>query len=144
MGTLVFNLNEFNFNQSILNAQGRVIDTWAGVLNRAGPGMGTGSSHDTYVLGNDAVELDRLRLQHDLWRPTLQAALGRAGLSPGERVIDLGAGPGFVAQDRGPHHPGGQGPTDLITSPQPLRSLAAVKGRHGQQLRPPLPHQHLR
>ncbi|MCT0208228.1 methyltransferase domain-containing protein [Synechococcus sp. CS-1332] len=57
------------------------------------------ASNDTYVLGNDAVELDRLRLQHDLWRPTLRASLGRAGLSPGERVIDLGAGPGFVAQD---------------------------------------------
>ncbi len=57
------------------------------------------ASNDTYVLGNDAVELNRLRLQHDLWRPTLQAALARAGLGPGERVIDLGAGPGFVAQD---------------------------------------------
>lgn len=67
------------------------------------------------MLANTAVELDRLRLQHDLWRPTLQAALGRAGLSPGERVIDFGAGPGFMAQDRGPHHPGGQGPADLNT-----------------------------
>ena len=57
------------------------------------------ASNDTYVLGNDAVELDRLRLQHDLWRPILLAALGRTALSPGERVIDLGAGPGFVAQD---------------------------------------------
>ncbi len=51
------------------------------------------------MLGNDAVELERLRLQHDLWRPILLAALGRAALSPGERVIDLGAGPGFVAED---------------------------------------------
>ncbi|WP_353617971.1 methyltransferase domain-containing protein [Synechococcus sp. CCY 0621] len=45
------------------------------------------------------MELDRLRLQHDLWGPILQAALARAALSPGERVIDLGAGPGFVAVD---------------------------------------------
>lgn len=51
------------------------------------------------MLGNDAVELDRLRLQHDLWGPILQAALARAALSPRERVIDLGAGPGFVAVD---------------------------------------------
>ena len=57
------------------------------------------ASNDTYVLGNDAVELDRLRLQHDLWRPILLAALGRAALSRGERVIDLGAGPGFASLD---------------------------------------------
>ncbi|NCS56597.1 MAG: photosystem II protein D [Microcystis aeruginosa G11-04] len=32
-------LNGFNFNQSILDSQGRVIGTWADVLNRAGIGM---------------------------------------------------------------------------------------------------------
>ncbi len=51
------------------------------------------------MLGNSALELERLRLQHDLWGPTLRAALGRADLSPGQRVLDLGAGPGFVAMD---------------------------------------------
>ena len=30
-----FNLNGFNFNQSILDAQGKVIPTWADVINRA-------------------------------------------------------------------------------------------------------------
>ena len=34
-----FNLNGFNFNQSILDSQGRVIHTWADVLNRAGLGI---------------------------------------------------------------------------------------------------------
>jgi photosystem II P680 reaction center D1 protein len=34
-----FNLNGFNFNQSILDGQGRVLNTWADVLNRAGLGM---------------------------------------------------------------------------------------------------------
>ncbi|MCP9786684.1 hypothetical protein [Cyanobium sp. N5-Cardenillas] len=33
------------------------------------------TSNDTYVLGNDAVELEQLRLQHGLWRPILLAAL---------------------------------------------------------------------
>jgi photosystem II P680 reaction center D1 protein len=36
---MAFNLNGFNFNQSILDSQGRVINTWADVLNRAGLGM---------------------------------------------------------------------------------------------------------
>ncbi|TRV32253.1 MAG: photosystem II q(b) protein, partial [Microcystis flos-aquae Mf_QC_C_20070823_S20D] len=39
VSTMAFNLNGFNFNQSILDSQGRVIGTWADVLNRAGIGM---------------------------------------------------------------------------------------------------------
>lgn len=31
--------NGFNFNQSIVDSQGKVINTWADVLNRAGLGM---------------------------------------------------------------------------------------------------------
>ena len=34
-----FNVNGFNFNQSILDNQGRVISTWADVLNRGGLGI---------------------------------------------------------------------------------------------------------
>ncbi len=34
-----FNLNGFNFNQSILDSQGRVIHTWADVINRANLGI---------------------------------------------------------------------------------------------------------
>ena len=36
---MAFNLNGLNFNQSILDSQGRVLNTWADVLNRAGLGM---------------------------------------------------------------------------------------------------------
>ena len=39
MSTMAFNLNGFNFNQSIVESQGKVINTWADVLNRAGLGM---------------------------------------------------------------------------------------------------------
>jgi photosystem II P680 reaction center D1 protein len=31
--------NGFNFNQSIMSSEGKVINTWADVLNRAGLGM---------------------------------------------------------------------------------------------------------
>ena len=36
---MAFNLNGFNFNQSILDSQGRVLNTWADLVNRAGLGM---------------------------------------------------------------------------------------------------------
>ena len=39
VSTMAFNLNGLNFNQSILDSQGRVLNTWADVLNRADLGM---------------------------------------------------------------------------------------------------------
>ena len=52
-----------------------------------------------YVLGTHGEELERLRFQHELWRPLAEAAWERADLRAGERVLDLGAGPGFAAMD---------------------------------------------
>ena len=56
-------------------------------------------THQPYVLGTHGEELERLRFQHELWRPLAEAACQRADLRPGERVLDLGAGPGFAAMD---------------------------------------------
>ena len=39
VSTMAFNLNGFNFNQSLLDNNGRVINTWADVLNRANLGF---------------------------------------------------------------------------------------------------------
>ena len=39
VSTMAFNLNGFNFNQSLVDSQNRVIPTWADILNRAGLGM---------------------------------------------------------------------------------------------------------
>jgi len=39
ISTMAFNLNGFNFNQSVVDANGRVVPTWADVLNRANLGM---------------------------------------------------------------------------------------------------------
>jgi photosystem II P680 reaction center D1 protein len=36
---MAFNLNGFNFNQSLLDSSGRVVNTWADVLNRANLGF---------------------------------------------------------------------------------------------------------
>ena len=39
VSTMAFNLNGFNFNQSIVDNGNRVVPTWADILNRAGLGM---------------------------------------------------------------------------------------------------------
>nr|QIZ74018.1 D1 reaction center protein of photosystem II [Chaetophoropsis cf. attenuata FACHB-2291] len=39
VSTMAFNLNGFNFNQSIVDSQGRVVNTWADIINRANLGM---------------------------------------------------------------------------------------------------------
>ncbi|MEM1392953.1 MAG: photosystem II q(b) protein [Cyanobacteria bacterium P01_H01_bin.150] len=39
ISTMAFNLNGFNFNNSILDSQGRVLPSWADVLNRANLGF---------------------------------------------------------------------------------------------------------
>jgi photosystem II P680 reaction center D1 protein len=39
VSTMAFNLNGFNFNQSIVETHGHVIPTWADVLNRADLGL---------------------------------------------------------------------------------------------------------
>ncbi|RVW23835.1 Photosystem II protein D1 [Vitis vinifera] len=39
INTMAFNINGFNFNQSVVDSQGRVINTWADIINRANLGM---------------------------------------------------------------------------------------------------------
>jgi len=39
VSTMAFNLNGFNFNQSLIDSQNRVIPTWADILNRANLGL---------------------------------------------------------------------------------------------------------
>jgi photosystem II P680 reaction center D1 protein len=36
---MAFNLNGFNFNQSIVDSEGKVVPSWADVINRANLGM---------------------------------------------------------------------------------------------------------
>lgn len=52
-----------------------------------------------YVLGTGDDELERLGLQHRLWSDAAHAAWKRAGLGPGQSVLDVGAGPGYAAFD---------------------------------------------
>ena len=51
------------------------------------------------VLGTHDEEIARLGLQHRVWRPTVLECWQRAGIGRGNRVIDVGAGPGFATLD---------------------------------------------
>ena len=52
---------------------------------------------DSYVVGTSPAELQRLLRQHQLFRLHSLEAWRRAGLAPGQRVLDVGAGPGAAA-----------------------------------------------
>jgi len=39
ISTMAFNLNGFNFNHSVIDSKGNVINTWADIINRANLGM---------------------------------------------------------------------------------------------------------
>ncbi len=52
-----------------------------------------------YVLGTHDEELQRLGLQHRVWRPRALDAWRRAGIREGSHVIDLGCGPGYASLD---------------------------------------------
>ena len=51
----------------------------------------------TYVLGTHSAELQRLGRQHTFWRQECRSGLQRAGFGPGDRLLDLGCGPGFCS-----------------------------------------------
>lgn len=53
----------------------------------------------TYVLGTAQAERERLGRQHTIWRADTLAAWDRAGFREGQRLLDLGCGPGFAALD---------------------------------------------
>src|SRR5688500_5208254 len=52
-----------------------------------------------YVLGTRDDESARLGLQHQVWRDRVIDAFGRAGVRQGSRVLDVGAGPGYVTAE---------------------------------------------
>jgi len=60
--------------------------------------MTTGSEQE-YVLGTDAIELERLGVQHRLWVDTATALWREAGIGPGSRALDVGCGPGYASLD---------------------------------------------
>ncbi len=56
-------------------------------------------SEHSYILGTGDVELDRLARQHDVWRETTDELWDVARFGPGQRLLDLGCGPGFASME---------------------------------------------
>ncbi len=52
-----------------------------------------------YILGTHDAEIERLGLQHRVWRPTALEFWRRAGITAGCTVIDAGCGPGYATID---------------------------------------------
>lgn len=52
-----------------------------------------------YVLGTNDEEIQRLALQHRIWRGRALEAWRRAGFSVGKTILDLGCGPGHATMD---------------------------------------------
>lgn len=57
------------------------------------------STNKDYVLGTDEVELKRLKLQHDLWREELLRLWKKSNFKSGQKILELGCGPGFTTLD---------------------------------------------
>ena len=51
------------------------------------------------MLGSHPEERSRLERQHQIWRPEMLAGWDRAGFGPGQRLLDVGCGPGFASLD---------------------------------------------
>ncbi len=60
--------------------------------------MNTSNEID-YVLGTHDAEIGRLHLQHGIWRELVHDCWKRAGIREGQRIIDIGCGPGFASVD---------------------------------------------
>jgi SAM-dependent methyltransferase len=52
-----------------------------------------------YLLGTHDEEIERLGLQHRVWRSRTLDAWRRAGFTTGQTLLDIGCGPGYAALD---------------------------------------------
>ena len=83
-----------------------------------------------YVLGTEADEVERLGLQHRVWRARVLDAWARAGITGGQTIVDVGSGPGYAALDLAEiAGPGGR----VIAVERSRRFLDVLAARAGQR-----------
>ena len=62
--------------------------------------IGNGSNNN-YVLGNTSDEIERLKIQSDLFEPLTRDSLLKGGIRKGMKCCDVGCGPGEVTKMMG-------------------------------------------
>ena len=88
------------------------------------------SPEKDYVLGTHDDEIDRLALQHRVWRPRALDAWRRAGFTVGQTLLDIGCGPGMATMDLSEI----VGPTGRIVAiDRSRRFLDALESRRAQR-----------
>jgi SAM-dependent methyltransferase len=89
-------------------------------------------SHEKdYVLGTHDEEIERLALQHRVWRPRALDAWRRAGFTVDQTLLDIGSGPGNASLDLAEIvGPGGR-VIAIDRSRRFLDALEAARGRRG-------------
>lgn len=73
ISTMAFNLNGFNFNNSILDSQGRVLPSWADVLNRANLGFEVMHERNAHNFPLDLASGESVPITVSLKAPALAA-----------------------------------------------------------------------
>jgi ubiquinone/menaquinone biosynthesis C-methylase UbiE len=61
--------------------------------------MPDSSERETYLLGTNQQEFERLQFQHGVWGPVTHKFFDRLNVQKGWRCLDVGAGPGLVSMD---------------------------------------------
>ena len=89
-----------------------------------------------YLLGTDPEEGRRLETQHRLWSQAAHDLWDRAGFGPGDRLLDLGCGPGFAALELA-HRVGACGHVLAVDeSARFIETLVQEAGRSGSRSSP--------
>jgi len=57
------------------------------------------SQEKSYVIGTHDAEIERLGVQHRVWRESALDLWRQGGITTGQSVLDVGAGPGYAALD---------------------------------------------
>lgn len=81
-----------------------------------------------YVLGTDQEELERLNLQHELWKVESIKVWDRIGFKRGDHIMDLGCGPGFTSLELAKRVGRDGSITAVDVSEKFLKHLDTVKG----------------
>ena len=88
-------------------------------------------SERPYLLGTDPEEGRRLETQHRLWSREAHGLWSRAGFGAGDRLLDLGCGPGFAAVELAQRVGDGGHVLALDESPRFIETLVEQAQRRG-------------